>query len=142
MGKRTEYKRQFREPSRHTHDAYRSNYQYCVLRRQLEHQHNFVEWDWDSESENGKLCRNERNLNNSSNRERLPDENEVHVARTEKEVQTPEWSGKRPEHLRSTPDRNRHISSEKNTPTPPGTTCLLQNFVFSFVHEINFCTRN
>ena len=52
--RRSEYRRQFKEPSWEDHQQqYREQVAYRTHRRQLEHHHNFVEWDWDTESEGG-----------------------------------------------------------------------------------------
>lgn len=92
MGRKTEYKRQFREPTKLMQEEYKRNVQYCHLRRQLEHQHNFIEWDWDSESDNGQQYESRnKNVSNSRYQRMDQDESEEESPRCEKQVQTPDW---------------------------------------------------
>ncbi|XP_072164610.1 centriole, cilia and spindle-associated protein-like [Diadema setosum] len=69
--RRSEYRRRFKEPLWEDHlERYRENVLYRAYRRQLEHHHNFVEWDWDTESEEGRQAGIARSRHAAAKKER------------------------------------------------------------------------
>lgn len=126
--RRSEYGRQYREPGWDTYqDYYRQQVLYRAYRRRLESHHNFVEWDWETESESGEV-RGDRAADRPEQVQaagtiledqwtRPVNEGEAIAARglSDREVQTPDWGDeKTKKRRRSESTRGNHIHSKLN----------------------------
>ncbi|XP_054758346.2 centriole, cilia and spindle-associated protein-like [Lytechinus pictus] len=138
--RRSEYGRQYREPAWDTYqDYYRQQVSYRAYRRQLEHHHNFVEWDWETESETGADGRKEgadrpeqvqaAGSMPEDHWNRHVNEGEAIAARgvADREVQTPDWGSGKNSNKRRRSGSSRDISKrERQVPetTPRPKTSL------------------
>ncbi|XP_030855395.1 centriole, cilia and spindle-associated protein-like [Strongylocentrotus purpuratus] len=137
--RRSEYDRQYREPGWDTYqDYYKQQVLYRAYRRRLESHHNFVEWDWETESESGGV-RGDRaadrpeqvqaagtNLEDHWNRP--VNEGKAIAARglSDREVQTPEWGDEKTKKRRRSESARGLSKGERKVPetTPRAKTSL------------------